>query len=391
MRGQSVFAQLNLGTRRLAVLPLALVICTLGVGLSAKAQDRKAAIITFDPPGSTLTYAEAINPAGVIAGFFFDKSNAAHGFLRAPDGTFTTFGAPGARDTGAFSINPAGEITGVYYVGSNFIAHGFLRACDGTITTFDAPGAGSTGLGQGTYGYGINPEGAIAGQYLDDDNVSHLFLRAPDGTITTFDAPGAGTAAGQGTVIATIEGLNPEGAIAAAYVNTGDLDSGTQVLHGAVRAPDGTFTEFDIPDAGTGPGQGTNTAGINPAGTIPGFYIDSGGVNHGYVRARDGRITKFDVPGAGTGSGQGTFGQNINPPGDVDGMYIDSSGVYHGFVRSRHGVITIIDVPGAGTASGQGTFPSQNNPEDAITGWYIDASGVQHGFLWIPPFHQHGW
>jgi hypothetical protein len=50
-----------------------------------------------------------------------------------------------------------------------------------------------TGAYQGTFGYGINPEGEINGFYYDT-SVSHGFLRSPDGAITTFDAPDAVTA-----------------------------------------------------------------------------------------------------------------------------------------------------------------------------------------------------
>jgi hypothetical protein len=48
--------------------------------------------------------------------------------------------------------------------------------------------------GQGTRAGNINPREAIAGRYIDASDVSHGFLRAPDGTITTFDAPNAGAA-----------------------------------------------------------------------------------------------------------------------------------------------------------------------------------------------------
>jgi len=158
------------------------------------------------------------------------------------------------------------------------VNHGFLRAKEGSITTFDVPGA------IGTVAWSINPAGAIAGFYLDASVVLHGFLRAPDGSITTFDAPDAGTGFGQGTVMATVDGLNPEGATSLAYVNTGSIFSGTAVIHGAVRAADGTITEFDVPGAGTGPGQGTNPGGINAAATITGSYIDASGVLHGFLR-----------------------------------------------------------------------------------------------------------
>jgi hypothetical protein len=44
---------------------------------------------------------------------------------------------------------------------------------------------------------------------------------------------------------------------------------------------------------------------INPAGVIVGSYTDASTVNHSFVRDANGAITTFDVPGAGTGPGQG--------------------------------------------------------------------------------------
>ena len=62
-----------------------------------------------------------------------------------------------------------------------------MRAQDGTNTNFDVPAAGPFG----TVGFGINPAGVIAGEYGDASNVLHGFVRAKDGTITTFDPPGS--------------------------------------------------------------------------------------------------------------------------------------------------------------------------------------------------------
>jgi hypothetical protein len=81
---------------------------------------------TFDPPGSNLTFASAINPAGTITGSYFDANFVAHGFVRAPDSTITSFDPAGSADTSPNSINPAGAITGSYN-DANFVAHGFLR------------------------------------------------------------------------------------------------------------------------------------------------------------------------------------------------------------------------------------------------------------------------
>ena len=69
---------------------------------------------------------------------------------------------------------------------------------------------------------------------------------------------------------------------------------------GYFRQPDGPFVVFDAPGAGTGPGQGTDTDGINAEHLVPGPYYHPNGVIHGYIRFPDGSITEFDVPGTGT-------------------------------------------------------------------------------------------
>jgi hypothetical protein len=93
----------------------------------AEAEAKAATYITFDPPGSTYTRPQAINPAGTITGSWGNASAAGHGFLRAArDGTLTTFDPPGSTDTEPQAINPAGAITG-NYTDANGKTHGFLR------------------------------------------------------------------------------------------------------------------------------------------------------------------------------------------------------------------------------------------------------------------------
>ena len=217
-----------------------------------------------------------------------------------------------------------------------------------TITTFDAPGAG-TAANHGTFPSGINPSGAITGFTRDANSARHGFLRAPDGTFTIFDDPGAGTCStscgtigpGQGT---RAYAINPSGQIAGFYSDN------TARCHGYVRAANGTFTQIDAPDAGTGPfPQGTfpsefTPAGINPAGVITGFYVDASSVQHGFVRAPTGTIIEFDPTGSIF-----TNPNAINEPGAITGFYVDASGVGHGFLRAPDGTITTFDAPGAGT------------------------------------------
>jgi hypothetical protein len=111
----------RMATGRALSLGFAVSLITSGFVLSANANERKTAIITFDAPGA---------------------------------GTGGPF-----QGTLVAGINPAVVITG-------------------TFTTFDAPGAG-TGSGQGSFLFSeaINNAGAIAGAYFDSSNVPHGFLR----------------------------------------------------------------------------------------------------------------------------------------------------------------------------------------------------------------------
>jgi len=296
----------------------------------------------FDAPGAGTgknqgTFPFSIDTAGDIAGMYSDASNVYHGFVRAANGTITDFDAPGAglgghAGTTPMSINTVGAIAGTYRdVG--LVYHGFVRAADGTITTFDAPGAG-TSTYLGTEPVSINTAGDIAGAYRDASAVAHGFVRAANGTITTFDAPGAGT--GPGTPkgfpgVGTLPiSINTAGDVAGAYTDA------NRVAHAFVRSANGAITTFDAPGASTGTGMLPGTVGgsISDAGNIAGMYSDASAVLHGFVRAANGTITTFDAPGVGAGMGivQGTAGFSINAAGNITGAYTDASAVVHGFV-----------------------------------------------------------
>ena len=140
--------------------------------------------------------------------------------------------------------------------------------------------------------------------------------------LVVFDAPGAGTGFDQGTFEF---GLIPEGRITGHYINTmgtitGHYIDANRVYQGFVRASDGAIAHFDVPGAGTNFLQGTFAMGINPAGTITGYSIDANGAYHSYMRASDGTITQFDFPGAGTGPSSGTLAMGINPCGYDHGI-----------------------------------------------------------------------
>ncbi len=340
MTNRLAFAHFCSTARRKGALALCLALCTLGLGLSGSAREPK--FTTIDPTDSVYTSLMDINPAGAVTGLYQDAEGLYHGFMRAPDGTITTFEDPYAgtgnyQGTWPYSINPAGEITGFYF-DTNSVSHGFLLAPDlTTFTEIDAPGACSSGPScsyEGTFPESINPQGAVAGYYLDAGGVFHGFVRAPHGAITTFDAPGA-------------------------------CSSGPSCSN-----------------------DGTVPYSINPAGEITGYYIDANNVSHGFLRGIFGRITTFDAPGACSSGPScyyvGTFPESINPAGEITGRYTDANNLAHGFLRDIFGRITTFDDPDASPYPGTGTVPLSINPAGVITGDYYDESYVVHGFLRTP-------
>lgn len=386
------FIPYRLTTLRNGALGLCMVMCMLGLGLTAHAQESR--IITFDAPGADTkpgdysgTFPGGINIWGVITGYYQDANSAYHGFLRTRDGKFTTFEAPGADTTpGSFdgttptSINDLGAITGSFNDATG-LTHGFLRSPDGKFTTFDVPGAGA----YGTFPIGLNIEGAIVGYALDSNLLFHAFLRSPDGKIYAFVGPSSCDTG----IPAGCYG-NEDTAINVWGMSVGNFmdNSGNLVGHGLIRHPDGTLTTFDAPGAGSGPNQGTScpgcTSGLNQWGAIAGTYTDSNNVRHGFLRSPKGGFTTFDAPGAGTDSYEGTgcysdCPVSLNDLGAIMGTYIDSNFVYHGYLRTPDGKIVTVDPLGSVF-----TWSSSMNDFEAITGYYADANNVYHGFLRLP-------
>ncbi len=257
------------------------------------------AIVSFDPPNSSGTYTGAINASDEVIGYFYDASDTAHGYVREPDGTIAAFDFPKGDATYAFGINNKGEITGEF----QDPAYGaFLRRRSGRFKKFGVRDAGNEGVI-------VNDSGAIAGRYCTAScwTSSGAFLRTSDGTITTFSV--------SGEQITLPFGLNKSGLIAGTA-----LDS-SFVREGFLREPDGQITT----DSQCGFTAVNNKGWVVGTSTFDSFY-------HGCVRAPDGTETFFDDPNAGTGNLQGTHSAGINDTRYVAGDYQDSNGNFHGFL-----------------------------------------------------------
>jgi hypothetical protein len=248
-----------------------------------------------------------------------------------------------------------------------------------SITTFDVPASN----GYGTQPVGINFTGAIAGVYADSNQVNHGFVRSPDGNFTTFDAPGAGTNpnADNGTFPT---GINQFGAVA------GYLNDSSNVSYGFVRSADGKFTVFSAPGADTNPTDalGTIVTGINDFGATSGYYFDTTPqhMTHGFFRSPGGQFTSFDPPGS-----IGTYTDGpLNLEGAIVGWYLDSNLLFHAFERYPNGMIaTFVGPNSCNTGYPTGCY-GQGGYNINIFGWsvgaYEDNSGnfVGHGFLRSP-------
>ena len=262
-----------------------------------------------------------------------------------------------------------------YVLGPSFPA----IAAQPVIKTFEAPGAGKNGsTQQGTVGLAINDFGVIAGITRDANDVRHGFLRHPNGTFTIFNHPDAGSGPFEGS---RVGGLNALGAVAGTYRDANDFD------HPYVRDASGAFTTISFPNL-----LGGNGCAINLSGAVVGNFLnltDDQSVlphYHGFVRAPNGAVTLFDPPGSVMT--EIPTGATINEAGVITGDYwvcsadLSSCSV-HGFVRRPNGKYSVIDVPGAGPDgySGQGTFPQSINGLGEVSGTYADVNSVYHGFV----------
>lgn len=268
--------------------------------------------------------------------------------------TYTTFDVKGAPTTVA-GINDAGDVTGSFNTGhgDHFAVRGYVRSASGKLTRFF--------IAKSTLPTAINNAGTVAGYYAEAGHSNVGFIRKPNGKIVQFD--------NDSSDVTNPVAINPSGQSLAI------LWEGMS-KKGAVRAPGGAITKFQIPKAGSDRPAVTPT-GLNADGEAVGYATDvSTQINRGFIHMPDGTLTLFDVPGAGSGYGQGTFPANVNSSGTIAGSYLDSSSVAHGFIRTADGTATSFDVSGA-----SGTAAVAINDDGTVAGRYFGADNVNHGFV----------
>ena len=190
----------------------------------------------------------------------------------------------------------------------------------------------------------------MSGTFFGSDGVARAFI-CTAGKFSAIDFPKADRTFGFG--------INNAGWIVGYYIDT---DNRT---HGYFY--DGNnFTTIDFPKA-----KITRANGINSSGEIVGGFVDDAGVTHGFTQ-KDGKYTALDFPGATR-----TEAYGINDAGSIVGYYADSKFTIHGFL-DKAGTLTSVDFPGALRTNLYGI-----NQTGQITGTFIDRN-KNHGFINTP-------
>ena len=265
---------------------------------------------TVQFPGATITVVNGgPNPEGTSVGSYVDTSGITHGFTLNKKGTFTSFDPPGSVATTPDFIDPQGTIVGGY-VDAGGTNHGFILK-NGEYTTVNFQGAAGTVL------TGVSPSGEMVGfscEVAACNTTTHSFVVSKKGVFTSFDPPGA--------ISSSASTVSPSGEIVGNYTDSAGNSHGYVLDHG-------TFTTIDVPGASF-----TFAGGGNAEGDVVGESIDAAGVLHAFLLSK-GTLTTFEAPGAGTASGQGSGASGINPAGTIVGFIVNSAGGVFGFVRTK--------------------------------------------------------
>ena len=210
-----------------------------------------------------------------------------------------------------------------------------------------------------TLAFGVTDDLTITGFWLDSSGIENGFVGPADGSnYTTFNDDSTG-------------GTQPRGISKKGYV-TGidDVESGNPLDYIPYeRSPDGTITDVTM----NGTTLNYLVQGINKKDIFTGSYENSSGDIIGYTGKNAEYSDSIDLTGI---TNTGVAGRGIDDAGDIVGWYLNSSGVEHGFYLPSGGTAVTIDDPNGITN------PEGSNNKGEISGIYTDTSGNRHGFIY---------
>jgi hypothetical protein len=229
-------------------------------------------------PGSVQTQVTGLNDQGVTVGFYSTMNTASmtnnnFGFYER-NGQFHTADFPTANSsTTSAASPPVDQLLGVnhtgtavgFYTDAQGNNHGYtVNINSGKFRSVVDPNSPSASLTAAA----INRTGDIAGFYTNPatGNTDAFLLR--NGQFTDLVAPGASSTMALG--------VNDNDEVVGTYT----VGSGSSaVMHGFTWTPRGGFQTVDDPH-----GMGTTTInGVNDAGDLVGFYVDSAGNTDGML------------------------------------------------------------------------------------------------------------
>jgi hypothetical protein len=238
--------------------------------------------VIINVPNAAFVQPNAVNDAGVVAGYYDDASYNSHGFIWQ-DGNVTTIDYPGALQTLLTGINGYGIVSGVYTDASNN-NHGFTYSLANSTWTVlpaislpDIPGDWPWVIYQGT-NLGINNHGDVIGCASSYDSQALSWIWHPGSrSYSYFTIPGAAEA----TTCAQV------------FNNSGHAVGEMTAAYGTARGSL-AFLQDGADDYQTFDSTQLLTAssflppfGVNDSDTVVGTAVSSTGVV-GFIRARDG-------------------------------------------------------------------------------------------------------
>jgi len=147
-------------------------------------KDEQFTIIDYPDASTHATTLNGINNRGHIVGTFTTQGGSIHGFVYA-GGSFTEIYYPDSVSTWAQGINQAGVVVGFYKTSWHGGKTQGFRFKDGRYETLNHPkGPDDTSL------YGINSDGEIVGYYYDAIQNRHIGFLFSEGSFNRLRFPG---------------------------------------------------------------------------------------------------------------------------------------------------------------------------------------------------------
>jgi hypothetical protein len=226
-------------------------------------------------PGGARRLADHNNDLGGVVGEYYDSGASEYlGFFYFR-GKFNSYAVPGMATGGTTSVDGINNFGGFcgYTANPPFSQWNAFVSSVGKTDVFTVNGSTDA------FCQGINDRGVAVGAYYDSAGVLHGWVRTPwNGEVKTFDAPGASTVLGSvpcasGLVAGTtIYGINDWGEMVGHYWDTSNVE------HGFVLHPDGSFQKIDVPGAALISG-----GAVNNFGQVAGHYVDSSCISYGFI------------------------------------------------------------------------------------------------------------